>query len=139
MLIRQVLTEAYAGKRSLDDVAVSEAFETLLGRLESGELRAAEPSPQGWLVHSWIKEGILVGFRIGRIVEMSASPILPFFDKHNMPTQKIDGVGRRVRIVPGGTAVRRGAHLGVDVIVMPPAYVNVGAYVGSGSMIDSPW
>ncbi|NIW24206.1 MAG: 2,3,4,5-tetrahydropyridine-2,6-dicarboxylate N-succinyltransferase, partial [Gammaproteobacteria bacterium] len=132
-----VLSEAYAGDRPLEDAAVSEAFEALLKGLESGELRAAEPSEHGWSVNAWIKEGILVGFRLGRIVEMSAHEVLPFFDKHNLPTQKPDGVGRRVRIVPGGTTVRRGAYLGEDVILMPPAFVNVGAYVGAGSMIDS--
>jgi 2,3,4,5-tetrahydropyridine-2-carboxylate N-succinyltransferase len=137
MNTRQVLQEAYAGQRPLDDAAVPEAFDALLNGLESGELRAAEPSPQGWLVHAWIKEGILVGFRLGRIIDLSPHPILPFFDKHNLPTQALDGVARRVRIVPGGTSVRRGAHLGDGVILMPPAFVNVGAHVGNGCMIDS--
>jgi len=134
---QRILQEAYAGLRPLDDAAVPEAFDALLNGLETGALRAAEQTSQGWIVHAWIKEGILVGFRLGRIVEMTAHPILPFFDKHNLPTQKLDGVRRRVRIVPGGTSVRRGAFLGDDVILMPPAYVNVGAYVGRGSMIDS--
>lgn len=134
---QRVLQEAYSGHLSLEDAAVSEAFDTLLRGLESGEFRAAEPTPHGWTVHAWVKEGILVGFRLGRIVDMTALPILPFFDKHNLPTQELDGVGRRVRIVPGGTSVRRGSFLGDDVILMPPSFVNVGAYVGRGSMIDS--
>lgn len=137
MSTRQILQQAYSGARPLEDDAVRDAFETLLNGLESGELRAAEPSPQGWRVHAWIKEGILVGFRLGRIVDMSPHPILPFFDKHNLPTQSLDGVARRVRIVPGGSSVRRGAYVGDDVILMPPAFVNVGAHVGNGCMIDS--
>ncbi|MFQ5601242.1 MAG: 2,3,4,5-tetrahydropyridine-2,6-dicarboxylate N-succinyltransferase [Candidatus Krumholzibacteriia bacterium] len=135
---REILREAYAGARPLDGSEVSDAFESLLGVLETGEVRAAEPDPAGdWIVNTWVKEGILVGFRLGRIVDMSVHESLPFFDKHNIPTQQLDGVARGVRIVPGGSSVRRGAYLGNNVILMPPAYVNVGAYVGSGSMIDS--
>ncbi len=137
MSTREVLTEAYAGDRPLDDPAVTQAFAALLDGLENGTLRAAAPTTEGWQVHAWIKKGILVGFRLGRIVDMSPHPTLPFFDKHNLPTQRLDGITRRVRIVPGGTAVRRGAYVGEDVILMPPAYVNIGAYVGKGSMIDS--
>ena len=136
---REILQAAYAGRRPLEDPEVESAFAALLDGLESGNVRAAEPAgPDGeWIVHAWVKEGILAGFRSGRIVEMSVHPVLRFFDKHNLPTQPIDGVARRVRIVPGGTSVRRGAYIGRDVILMPPAYVNVGARVEDGTMIDS--
>lgn len=135
---RRILEDAYAGERTLGDVAVADAFEWLLRGLEEGTLRAAEPVGDGtWKVHPWVKKGILVGFRIGRIVDMSAHPSQPFFDKHNLPIQQLDGVERRVRIVPGGSSVRRGAYIGHDVIIMPPAYVNVGARVDEGGMIDS--
>jgi 2,3,4,5-tetrahydropyridine-2-carboxylate N-succinyltransferase len=135
---RRILEEAYSGTRALEDTSVQDAFEWLLSGLEEGALRAAEPGADGsWSVHSWIKMGILVGFRLGRIVDMSTHAASPFFDKHNLPTQVLDGVARRVRIVPGGSSVRRGAYLGPDVIIMPPAYVNVGARVDAGSMIDS--
>lgn len=134
--IAAVLTEAFASPRGVPGPEVEQAFEELLRGLESGVVRAATPAPDGvWQTHAWVKQGILVGFRLGRIAEMSSGG-LPSFDKHNLPVQQIDGVGRRVRILPG-SSVRRGAYVGSDVILMPPAYVNVGAWVGDGSMIDS--
>lgn len=135
---REVLQAAWEGRVALDDVRLPQAFERLLEALESGSVRAAQRGDDGhWQVNAWVKQGILVGFRLGRIVDMSANATWRFFDKHNLPVQPIDGVARRVRIVPGGTTIRRGAHLDDDVILMPPAYVNIGAWVGRGSMIDS--
>lgn len=135
--VREVLAEAYEGRRTLDDSEVAAAFEALLGALESGEIRAASPTPDGsWEVHAWVKAGILVGFRSGRVVDFSAGGPFRFFDKHNLPPQPL-ALEDHVRIVPGGTSVRRGAHLGQNVILMPPAYVNVGAYVDRETMIDS--
>ncbi|HZM16406.1 MAG TPA: 2,3,4,5-tetrahydropyridine-2,6-dicarboxylate N-succinyltransferase [Candidatus Krumholzibacteria bacterium] len=135
---RRILLEAYEGQRDVAAPEVAAAFEALLAALEAGTVRAAAPAPDGtWLVQAWVKAGILVGFRAGKIVDMSVHPRLPFFDKHNLPTQSLDGVGRRLRLVPGGSSVRRGVHLGPDVVIMPPAYVNVGARVEEGSMVDS--
>jgi 2,3,4,5-tetrahydropyridine-2-carboxylate N-succinyltransferase len=112
------------------------AFDALISALESGEARAAEPSSEGWRVNGWVKKGILLGFRLGRVVETEAAGPLAFLDKDTFPVRRMH-VADGVRIVPGGTAVRSGAHLASGVVVMPPAYVNVGAYVGEGSMIDS--
>lgn len=112
------------------------AFEVLLAALESGEVRAAEPTPEGWRVNTWVKKGILLGFRMGRVVALEAAGPLGFLDKDTLPARRFtaeDGV----RLVPGGSAVRAGAHLESGVVIMPPAYVNVGAYVGEGSLIDS--
>jgi 2,3,4,5-tetrahydropyridine-2-carboxylate N-succinyltransferase len=135
--MRQALQDAYHGRCALDAPEVLEALETLLQDLESGQVRAAEPVAGGaWQVNTWVKEGILVGFRAGRIVEMSAAGPFRFFDKHTFPARNLR-LDDRVRVVPGGTSVRRGAHLGENVILMPPAYVNVGAYVGPDTMIDS--
>jgi 2,3,4,5-tetrahydropyridine-2-carboxylate N-succinyltransferase len=135
--MRTVLQEAYAGTRPLTDAEVAVAVEALLAALEVGTVRAAERGDDGaWRANAWVKEGILVAFRAGRVVDQSAGDTFRFFDKHNLPPRQLqleDGV----RVVPGGTSVRRGAHLGHGVIVMPPAYVNVGAYVDEGSMIDS--
>ena len=111
----------------------------LLARLELGELRAAERGADGeWRAVPWVKRGILVGFRAGTIVDMSPGAGGPFrfFDKHTYPTQPI-GLSQGVRIVPGGSTVRRGAHLASGVVCMPPMYVNVGAWVGAGTMVDS--
>ena len=112
------------------------AFEALRQGLESGEIRAAAPGPDGWTVNGWVKKGILLGFRLGKIVAFEDAGPLRFLDKDTYPPRRF-GIGDQVRIVPGGSSVRSGAFLGPGVVVMPPAYVNVGAYVGEGSMIDS--
>jgi 2,3,4,5-tetrahydropyridine-2-carboxylate N-succinyltransferase len=134
---RQILQEAFAGRRDPGSPEVQDAFTRLMRALESGRVRAAERQSDGsWLVHPWVKEGILVGFRTGRVVDMSGDGPFRFFDKHTLPVQDL-GLDDRVRIVPGGTTIRSGAHVGANVILMPPAYVNVGAFVDEGSMIDS--
>lgn len=124
----------------LDD-SVREDFDEFLDLLESGELRAARPVGENggvrWMVEPSVKRGILLGFRIGETVEMESPAGLQFSDKDSYPTQQLPVVERNVRIVPGGNSVRRGSYLGQDVTMMPPAFVNVGAYVGDGTMIDS--
>src|SRR5690242_19695088 len=105
--------------------------ETLLDALERGEVRAAERDADGaWHAVAWVKRGILLGFRVGRITEMSigghhGEPRFAFFDKHTFPPQAL-ALESGARIVPGGSAVRRGAHLARGVVCMPPSYVNVG-------------
>lgn len=111
-------------------------LESLLCALERGEVRVAEKSPEGeWIVNSWVKEMILQGFRDGKVVDMSQGQF-GFFDKDTYPVQKFS-LDSKVRIVPGGTSIRRGAYVAPGAIVMPPAYINVGAYVGEGTMVDS--
>jgi 2,3,4,5-tetrahydropyridine-2-carboxylate N-succinyltransferase len=109
----------------------------LLDALESGEARAAEPVEGGWRVNRWVKQGILLCFRVGEDSGGAIAPYFHFRDRDTLPTWDPGGGSRSVRIVPGGTTVRRGAHLADGVVVMPPAYINVGAYIGRGSMIDS--
>lgn len=112
-----------------------ERFNEVLSALETGELRVAEKTGGEWKVNTWVKEVILAGFRLGKITDMSAGQF-PFFDKDTYPVRGFrleDGV----RIVPGGTSIRRGAYLAPGAIVMPPSYINVGAYVGEGTMVDS--
>jgi 2,3,4,5-tetrahydropyridine-2,6-dicarboxylate N-succinyltransferase len=118
-----------------------DVVETLLSALERGEIRAAERADDGaWNAVPWVKRGILLGFRLGRLVDMSVGSggagTLPFFDKHTYPVQSFS-VDRGVRLVPGGSSVRRGAYLAPGVVCMPPMYVNVGAWIGSGTMVDS--
>jgi 2,3,4,5-tetrahydropyridine-2,6-dicarboxylate N-succinyltransferase len=120
---------------SLGDEARA-AFDELRDALECGEARAAEPGGEGWRVNGWVKKGILLGFRLGQVIEMDPAGGQRFFDKDTFPPRRL-GLADRVRVVPGGTAVRSGAYLGPGVVIMPPAYVNVGAYVGEGSMVDS--
>jgi 2,3,4,5-tetrahydropyridine-2-carboxylate N-succinyltransferase len=115
----------------------------LLDALEAGDVRAAERSPAGeWRVVPWVKRGILLGFRVGQVVDMTsyagegAPARLYFFDKHTFPTRELD-LEDGVRVVPGGSSIRRGAYLGSGVVCMPPMYINVGAHVGKGTMVDS--
>ena len=114
--------------------------EALLAALERGEIRAAERGEDGvWNAVPWVKRGILLGFRAGRLVDMSVGSggrKLPFFDKHTYPVQSFS-VDRGVRLVPGGSSVRRGAFVAPGVVCMPPMYVNVGAWIGAGTMVDS--
>jgi len=113
-----------------------EAIERLLDALEAGTIRAAEPDADGrWMVNNWIKSGILAAFRLGKLSSFESGS-LSFVDLDTLPPRQFDVAGG-VRIVPGGSAVRRGAYLGRGTICMPPSYVNVGAYVGDGSMVDS--
>lgn len=127
----------YAAGAAADKTEARTAFETLRAALSRGEVRAAEPDPlsaTGWRVNTWVKQGILLGFRVGDLVEMSAG--LPFYDKDTMPLKR-PGVGGGIRIVPGGSSIRDGAYVAPGVICMPPMFINVGAYVGEGTMVDS--
>jgi 2,3,4,5-tetrahydropyridine-2-carboxylate N-succinyltransferase len=113
-------------------------FAMFLEALNRGLIRAAEPDPAsstGWKVNAWVKKGILLGFRMGINVDMSVGT-LSFRDKDTYPTQQI-GPEKNIRIVPGGSSVRSGAYLGQNVTCMPPMYINAGAYVGDGTMVDS--
>jgi 2,3,4,5-tetrahydropyridine-2-carboxylate N-succinyltransferase len=130
--------EALCATGSPDPVASRGAVDELLQRLECGEIRAAEPLPEGgWQVNSWVKAGILLGFRVGTNVSMGVPGGLPFRDRDTFPVWNPNDDSRDVRIVPGGSSVRRGAYLAEGVVVMPPAYVNVGAFVDRGTMVDS--
>jgi 2,3,4,5-tetrahydropyridine-2-carboxylate N-succinyltransferase len=111
-------------------------FDELLDALERGEARAAEPGPEGWRVNGWVKKGILLGFRLGRVVATEPAGPLSFLDKDTFLPRRFS-VTDGVRVVPGGTSVRHGAHVAPGVVIMPPAYINVGAHVGEGSLIDS--
>lgn len=115
-----------------------EVVNDLLTALETGAVRAATRDADGvWRAVPWVKRGILIGFRAGRIVEqgIDGTPFR-FFDKHTYPTRALT-VADQVRVVPGGSTIRRGAYVAPGVVCMPPMYVNVGAWVGAGTMIDS--
>jgi 2,3,4,5-tetrahydropyridine-2-carboxylate N-succinyltransferase len=123
-----------------DRQAAREAFARLRAQLSAGEVRAAEPDPSapaGWRVNTWVKQGILLGFKFGDIADMSSDHgRWPFFDKDTLPLKRFDPQSA-VRVVPGGSTVRDGAYLGRGVICMPPMYINIGAWVGEGTLVDS--
>jgi 2,3,4,5-tetrahydropyridine-2-carboxylate N-succinyltransferase len=115
-------------------------FESFKGALNRGEVRAAEPDPAsntGWRVNAWVKKGILVGFRMGTVVDMSIDRLRqPFFDKDTYPP-KAFSLASQVRIVPGGSSIRDASYVGRGVTCMPPMFINAGAYIADGTMVDS--
>ena len=127
-----------AGADAASDPAAMEAFLALRSGIERGEVRAAEPdpaSPTGWRVNAWVKQGILLGFRLG-VLHESAAGALSFVDKHTYPA-RLFSAAEGIRVVPGGSSVRSGAYLARGVVCMPPMYINAGAYVDEGTMVDS--
>ncbi len=137
MSLRERLEALAAAERTSygdADRALFAEFRTALSR---GAVRAAERAATGeWRVNAWVKQGILLGFRMGVLTDMSVDPTLRFFDKDTYPTRPT-ALGDRVRIVPGGSSIRDGSYVAPGVVCMPPMYVNVGAYVDEGTMIDS--
>ncbi len=157
MELQDQIEELYARKSKEFSAEYFRAFDVFKAALNEGRVRAAEPdsaSPSGWRVNGWVKKGILLGFRIGRIAEMptraqatvagrrGGSRIAPteiesqFRDKHTYPL-KLLPEGQNIRIVPGGSSIRDGCYIAKNVTCMPPMYINVGAFVDEGTMVDS--
>ncbi len=137
--LQKTIERAFAaGPGAIGDETAMTAFLTLRAALESGEARAASPdpgAPSGWRVNAWVKQGILLGFRLGVLEELSAAGF-SFVDKSTYPARRF-GSGDGVRLVPGGSSVRAGAYVARSVVCMPPMYINTGAYVDEGTMVDS--
>ncbi len=126
------------GPGAIGDSAAMTVFLALRAALESGEVRAASPdttSPSGWRVNSWVKQGILLGFRLGVLDEFPAAGF-SFVDKSTYPVRHFNS-SDGVRVVPGGSSVRAGAYLARGVVCMPPMYINAGAWVDEGTLVDS--
>ncbi len=134
------IADLFAAGAAADRQVVRDAFARLRAALSAGDARAAEPDPStssGWRVNAWVKQGILLGFRFGDVVDASSDHgRWPFADKDTLPLRRLDPAAG-VRIVPGGSTVRDGAFLGRGVVCMPPMYINIGAYVGDETLIDS--
>ena len=113
-------------------------FEDFKAALRTGEIRSAEKDADGnWKANAWVKQGILLGFKMGKMVNMSFSgETFQFFDKDTYPLRPMN-LDDKIRIVPGGSTIRDGSFVAQNVVLMPPCYVNVGAYVDEGTMIDS--
>jgi 2,3,4,5-tetrahydropyridine-2-carboxylate N-succinyltransferase len=132
--LQKEIERLYASATS--DPGAREIFLQFRDALTRGEIRAAEKSGNEWKVNVWVKQGILLGFRLGQLAQMSSGECLSFVDKDTFPARKFT-VEDRVRVVPGGSSARLGAYVAPSVICMPPMYINVGAYVDEGTMVDS--
>src|SRR4029453_16494529 len=137
MLLRQQIESIAGRETNVFTESDRESFSAFKRALNAGEVRAAERSSSGeWTVNSWVKQGILLGFRMGVLTDMSAAPSLRFFDKDTYPVRPTSII-ENIRIVPGGSSIRDCAYIAPGVVCMPPMYVNAGAYVDEGTMIDS--
>jgi 2,3,4,5-tetrahydropyridine-2-carboxylate N-succinyltransferase len=135
--LRAELERFAAGVPRNEEAAALDAFRTLKVELNAGRVRAAQRGPDGrWRANAWVKSGILLGFRLGKIGPAATGGPFPFYDKDTYPLRAL-GPEDGVRVVPGGSAIRDGCYVARGVVCMPPMYVNVGAYVDEGTMIDS--
>ena len=134
----QAAIERYAqGVPAGEEKAALKAFNTLKAELNAGRIRAAERGADGrWRANAWVKSGILLGFRLGRLAAAATGGPFPFYDKDTYPLKPLEA-SDGVRVVPGGSSIRDGSYVAPGVVCMPPMYINVGAYVGEGTMVDS--
>ena len=121
---------------SIDRAEALEIFNEFKSLLSTGRIRAAEKVAGTWRVNLWVKKGILLGFRLGKLIDVSIDENFRYFDKDTYPLKKLT-VNDNVRAVPGGTSIRDGAFVASGVVIMPPAYINAGTYIDEGAMIDS--
>lgn len=137
MPLREQIEEIASRPNNELTAADRAVFDELKRALNRGEVRAAEKNESGkWIVNSWVKQGVLLGFRMGVIADMSTGESFKFYDKDTYPTRPTT-IEENVRIVPGGSTIRDGAYIAAGVVCMPPMFVNAGAYVDEGTMIDS--
>ncbi|HLF15087.1 MAG TPA: 2,3,4,5-tetrahydropyridine-2,6-dicarboxylate N-succinyltransferase [Bacteroidota bacterium] len=137
MMLRTIIERLY--DLTADGIDRDDALKVvaeLKAHLNSGNIRAASPSGGAWQVHPWVKKGIILAFRVGRLADFSPGGPFGYLDKDTM-SARVLAAADEVRVVPGGSAIRDGAFLGKGVVMMPPSYVNIGAWVDSGTMIDS--
>jgi len=134
--VKETLENAFDHKTEVENREFRSAFGRFIQYLNSGTVRAAEPTGEDWTVNTWVKKGILLGFRYGKLSDYSINKSFVYYDKDTYPLRTIK-LGDRIRMVPGGTSIRSGSYVAPGVVLMPPSYVNVGAYVDENAMIDS--
>jgi 2,3,4,5-tetrahydropyridine-2-carboxylate N-succinyltransferase len=134
--VKETLENIFDHKAEVENREFRSAFETFIQYLNSGTVRAAEPTGEGWTVNTWVKKGILLGFRYGKLSDYSINTSFVYYDKDTYPLRTVK-LGDGIRMVPGGTSIRSGSYVAPGVVLMPPSYVNVGAYVDENAMIDS--
>jgi 2,3,4,5-tetrahydropyridine-2-carboxylate N-succinyltransferase len=133
--LQAAIERLYAAPDVQRDPSARQTFLEFRDALTQGKIRAADKISDHWTVNAWVKQGILLGFRLGELSEMAAGD-LSFVDKDTFPARHFR-IADRVRVVPGGSSVRLGAYVAPSVICMPPMFINVGAYVDEGTMVDS--
>lgn len=139
--LKSAIEGLYQASSVAEPAEARRIFDDFRARLTRGEIRAAaktadEQGAAQWITNAWVKQGILLGFRLGELKEMSDGDVFNFVDKDTFPARRLT-LGDRVRLVPGGSSIREGAYVAPSVICMPPMFINVGAYVDEGTMIDS--
>ena len=135
--LQQEIERLYAlGSRAAAEAGSGDAFVRFRDALTAGQIRAAEKIAGQWQTNAWVKEGILLGFRIGKLAESGDPRVLSFVDKDTYPVRHF-AASEQVRVIPGGSSVRSGAYVASSVVCMPPMFINVGAYVDEGTMVDS--
>ena len=139
--LRSAIEDLYRAGTVANPATARQIFEEFRGALTRGEIRAADKvigddGNHRWTTNAWVKQGILLGFRLGELKDMSDGSAFSFIDKDTFPARRLT-LADRVRVVPGGSTIREGAYVAPSVVCMPPMFVNVGAYVDEGTMIDS--
>jgi 2,3,4,5-tetrahydropyridine-2-carboxylate N-succinyltransferase len=134
--LKSSIEKLYASKTLPDPAGARSTFLEFRDCLTRGEVRAADKIDGRWITNPWVKQGILLGFRLGELKTTSGGDAFTFVDKDTFPARHIS-LDDRVRLVPGGSSIREGAYVAPSVICMPPMFINVGAYVDQGAMIDS--
>ncbi len=134
--MQHTIEDLYNGTKIYKQDEFSKLFQNFINELNTGQIRTAKPTCTGWQVNSWVKQGILLGFRYGKLKEYSINNNFNYFDKNTYPLRPID-INNGIRIVPGGSSIRNGSFIASGVVIMPPAYINTGAYVDTNTMIDS--
>ncbi len=137
MILEEKINNIIKSDTTPDSDEINEIASELIEKLNSGEIRTAEPDGEGnWRVNTWVKQGILLLFKFGRMTGKEYAPGFNFFDKDTLPLHPFD-IDSGVRIVPGGSSIRTGCYVAKSVICMPPMYINIGAYVDEGTLVDS--
>ena len=135
-ILKSEIEKLSALERVSDPVPARRVFLEFRRAMTRGEIRAAEKTNGRWVVNPWVKQGILLGFRIGELKEMSDGEVFSFVDKDTFPARRVT-LADRFRVVPGGSTIREGSYVAPSVVCMPPMFINVGAYVDEGAMVDS--
>ena len=135
--LQREIEKLYAmGAAAAQELHAVEVFVRFREALSAGRIRAAEKINGRWQTNVWVKQGILLGFRIGKLAESGDPRVLSFVDKDTYPTRHFT-VAEQVRVIPGGSSIRSGAYVAASVVCMPPMFINTGAYVDEGTMVDS--